>query len=224
VLTEVVYKDKLAPERCRWCDVTLNGFDDGARDALRWSSTSTANLLSNLTGFGLAPASAFGLLAVASVADGRGRNWPTDAVVVLETALIAGDMNQLVKMVAGRRRPYVRFGPDPDAPARSFDENLSFYSGHASYTFALAVASGTVASIRDYRGAPYVWATGLTAAALTSYLRIAADKHYATDVLTGALIGSATGFAIPYLFHRRRSAETPVIGITPTTVSLSVAW
>ena len=35
-----------------------------------------------------------------------------------------------------------------------------------------------------------------------AYLRIAADRHYATDVLTGSAVGSAIGFSVPYLAHR----------------------
>ena len=55
--------------------------------------------------------------------------------------------------------------------------------------------------MRNYRLAPLIWAEGLAVAATTGYLRIAADKHYFSDVLSGALIGSAVGFMVPYLFH-----------------------
>jgi membrane-associated phospholipid phosphatase len=40
---------------------------------------------------------------------------------------------------------------------------------------------------------------------VSGYLRIAADKHYLSDVLTGALLGSAMGVAIPLLLHPRRT-------------------
>ena len=68
--------------------------------------------------------------------------------------------------------------------------------------FSIAVSAGTVASMRGYRWAPLVWATGLTLGATTGYLRMAADRHYFTDVVTGAVVGSAVGFAVPYLLHR----------------------
>ena len=42
-----------------------------------------------------------------------------------------------------------------------------------------------------------MWATGLTFAAATAYLRVAADKHYFTDVLASAAIGVAVGWAVP---------------------------
>ena len=47
-----------------------------------------------------------------------------------------------------------------------------------------------------------MWIAGLSFATTGAYLRIAADRHYATDVLTGALVGSAIGFSVPYLAHR----------------------
>ncbi len=77
--------------------------------------------------------------------------------------------------------------------------------------------------MRGYRLASVVWATSLPMAAATGYLRIAADKHYLTDVLTGALIGSAVGFLVPFAFHRAPAAAVdpvatgamPVLGRGP---------
>jgi membrane-associated phospholipid phosphatase len=39
------------------------------------------------------------------------------------------------------------------------------------------------------------------------YLRIAADKHYFSDVMTAAVIGSIVGVGIPLLFHAPSSRE-----------------
>jgi hypothetical protein len=60
ILSEV-FKDALAPASCRFCDRaadgadSLNGFDRTAREGLRWSNPSAANVASNVTGFALAP-------------------------------------------------------------------------------------------------------------------------------------------------------------------------
>ena len=56
--------------------------------------------------------------------------------------------------------------------------------------------------MRGYTLAPLVWATSLPVALVTGYLRIAADRHYFTDVLVGAVLGSAIGFVVPFVFHR----------------------
>jgi membrane-associated phospholipid phosphatase len=76
------------------------------------------------------------------------------------------------------------------------------------------VSTATVASMRHYRWAPVIWAVGLLGAATVGYLRIAADQHYFTDVLVGAVAGSSIGFAVPYGLHRGPSAlaVSPVPG------------
>ena len=81
------------------------------------------------------------------------------------------------------------------------DSRLSFWSGHASIAFSAAAAGGSVAQRRGYAGWPWVYAVGFGAAATTGYLRIAADQHWLTDVLAGAVVGTAVGFAVPWL-HR----------------------
>ena len=53
--------------------------------------------------------------------------------------------------------------PRTEAPE---DNNLSFYSGHTNFSFALVVSSGTVATLRGYKGAGLIWAVGLPLAAL----------------------------------------------------------
>jgi membrane-associated phospholipid phosphatase len=44
---------------------------------------------------------------------------------------------------------------------------------------------------------PYLWTIGYALAATTAYLRIAADKHYFTDVITGTAVGIGAGLAVP---------------------------
>jgi membrane-associated phospholipid phosphatase len=38
-------------------------------------------------------------------------------------------------------------------------------------------------------------------AAATAVLRVTGDRHYATDVLAGALVGFAIGYGVPTLLH-----------------------
>jgi hypothetical protein len=111
------------------------------------------------------------------------------------------------------------------APRASERDDLSFYSGHTTEAVSLAVAAGTVASLRGYRLAPLVWGTSLPVALVTGYLRIAADRHYFTDVLVGAVAGAAVGFLVPYLFHRPDGAEANAGPPGPTPlVSFSGTW
>jgi membrane-associated phospholipid phosphatase len=162
-------------------------------------------------------------------------SFPADALVIVQAAILAGDVNQLVKFAFRRERPFVHALPDASARANTADpadNNLSFFSGHTTLAFTLATAVGTVATMRGYKFAPFTWPILLPIAAFTGYLRIAADKHYATDVLTGAVVGSAMGLAIPWVFHRPESAPVDssraAFAVTPsargTTITASFVW
>jgi membrane-associated phospholipid phosphatase len=168
-----------------------------------------------LTGFALAPIAALGLDAASVYARGGSfREWGEDTTVIMESIVVAANMNQLVKFLVGRERPFVHdlAAADKLHTKSPGDNNLSFYSGHTMLGFVSAVSAGTVASLKGYRSAPLIWGTGLTLAFATGYLRIAADKHYFSDVLTGAILGSATGFLVPWL-HRPKSGVAQVTGM-----------
>jgi membrane-associated phospholipid phosphatase len=193
----------IAPDTCRWCDPP--GFDASVRDHLRWQNTSAADTASYVLAVAQ-PMLMFGLDVVAADVDRRSGTAWVDALLISEATSVAMAVNQVVKFVAGRERPFVHALPEADKPftAHPSDNNLSFYSAHSSLTFALAASTGTIASMRRYRLASWIWTAGLAVATLTGYLRIAADRHYASDVATGAVVGSLVGVAVPYLFHGPR--------------------
>ena len=216
--------DSLAPSNCRWCGV--NAFDKWGHDNIKWSNTGAANKAVHVTGYALAPMAALGLDALAAGYDHRLSNFWVDALVIAEAAALSSFATQLVKISTGRQRPSAHFGGGSQGPR----DNISFYSGHTSLAFSLAAASGTVATMRGYRLAPLVWGAGLAVAATTGYLSLASDRHYLTDVIAGAVLGSAFGFGIPYLFHRPREEEAPRTAVFALPVqgggllSLSGRW
>jgi membrane-associated phospholipid phosphatase len=199
-------ESKLAATSCRWCDPA--SVDVSVRGALRWNDTGAANLASNLGAYGVVPLASLGLLTLDAQQRGRLDELPGDGLVIAESVAVNGALAQLVKFATGRERPFVNALPAAQKPltAHPADNNVSFYSSHTSFAFALAVSTGTVASMRHTRWAPAVWAAGLASAAAVGYLRIAADKHYFTDVLVGAAAGSAIGFAVPYGVHHEAGA------------------
>lgn len=200
-------KNTLAPTSCRWCDSPAPP-DRWARDALRWSDPHAAILPSNLGALVLAPASAVGLLALAAHHEDRLSNVGVDVLLVVQATALAGTLNQLTKFVVGRRRPFSAAGlPNPDTRQGPSDFNLSFYSGHTSLAFSVAASAGAVATLRGYRWSRAIWIAGGIIGAATAYLRIAADQHYLTDVLTGAVVGTAVGAGTPALLHRPRSPD-----------------
>lgn len=237
-------KSALATNQCRWCgrnsqgQDTVNGVDAGIRDTLVWSDKKSANVTSNWLAFALAPVTTLGMTSLLAWKSGAGsRMIAEDAVIIAEASLLAMDFNQLTKFIAGRERPFAHElrSRQSGIVSEPTDNHLSFFSGHTTWAFALATAGGTVASMRGYDLAPLVWAIGLPLATLTGYLRVAADKHYFTDVIVGAAVGSAFGVGLPLLAHGPQTTGTssqaqgialsrmPSIGPGPT-LSISGVW
>jgi len=227
ISSEALFKEQLAPETCRWCDRNPDG-TDGLNGLDRWGrglagtteeQRHRADTWSNIVDFGLLPVSVLG----AQYALGRGSGAPRsvffeDAGIIIQTAVLSSVANQAVKFIAGRERPFVHVLPAEQKPLteKPDDNNLSFYSGHTNLAFALVVSAGTVAELRGYEHRGWIWGVGLPLAASVGLLRMAADKHYLTDVGVGALMGSAFGVAVPLLLHGRVNEK-------PGAVSLSVS-
>jgi membrane-associated phospholipid phosphatase len=222
--TGTLIKPDIAPEECRWCDG--NAFDDELR-SLRWSDRRAADLTSDIISYGVAPVSAGALVAIAAASSGRAGELSVDLPILAEALVASGLLGEALRLSTARERPSVRALPPDEKPMTDHPEenNLSFVSGHSATSFALAVSSGMIASMRRRRLAPLIWATGLTLAAATSYLRIASDEHYVTDVLGGAALGAAVGLAIP-LLHRPRGERAPAVAIGPAPggAALLLVW
>ena len=206
VATEAA-KGSLVPAQCRWCEP--DGLDAHARDALKWSDTKTPDALSYVSAFALAPVLSLGVDALSASKEGAPfREVAEDALVVVESAVVALTIDQAAKFAFVRERPFAHY----DKPAtRSPDDDLSFYSGHTTAAFAVATAAGTVSSMRHRRLAPLVWGAGMLTAVVSGYLRMAADKHYLTDVITGAGMGSGIGVIVPLVFH----GSVPPLAVAP---------
>lgn len=227
-VSEFAIKRQLAPSECRWCQT--NAFDNAVRSAFNPTLAPSADgiggpdLASNVLGFVGVPVVALGLDALLAWRDGVFmEDFWTDAVLILEAMMTAQGLNQVLKFTVARSRPYtIDASPELLAQGHSVaDSSLSFFSGHAGFTFSLVCSAGTIAGLRGYRNAWVIWAVGLPLAAATSVLRIAADKHWTSDVLIGVAIGTASGILMPTLFHGRVG---PVDAqVTPMPNGLAVA-
>ena len=67
-------------------------------------------------------------------------------------------------------------------------------------------------------------ALGFGLAALTGSFRIMGDMHYITDVLTGAVVGTAVGLGLPLLRMRGRAEVPtgPTVRIVPQGLGLGL--
>jgi hypothetical protein len=230
LVTELL-KGELAPRQCRWCGV--DSVDVAARRALVWRDTSSASAVSDVTAFLLVPLATAGSTALAAVHDGASGNVPQDALLIAEATVLAGDVCQLTKMLVGRERPFVSALPAAQKllVPHPEDSDLSFFSGHSTEAFALTAASGTIGVLRGYRAAPLAFGVGGALAVGTGYLRIAADRHWLTDVLVGAVVGGAIGFLVPYVFHSAADARplapasaSGALAHAPAGTALTFAW
>jgi membrane-associated phospholipid phosphatase len=187
------------PDHCRWC--TPPSFDAKTRNALVWKDTTFPEQSGNLSTFVAGPIAAIGLTSWAAAADGRSEEMWANDLIIAEATMTSVALTQAVKPMVARARPAVYYDTHDWRAFPRREVNGSFFSGHTSTSFALAVSSGTVASMRGYRLAPLVWGVGLPLAVFTGYSRIAADAHYLSDVVVGAAVGAGIGFSMPFFIH-----------------------
>lgn len=81
----------------------------------------------------------------------------------------------------------------------------SFYSGHSSAAFnAAGVVCVTHAHLPIYGSEAADWlacGVALLTASTVATLRVIADRHYASDVIVGSVVGLLTGLVMPLLLH-----------------------
>ncbi len=127
-------------------------------------------------------------------------------LIGIESFLVSSVMVSTTKSFVGRVRPDGEVCPATgDWSCRSDATRESFISGHtaAAFTSAGFVCANHV-YLDLYGGGTAdalacAGAVGLASA--TGVLRIAAGKHYATDVAAGAVLGFAAGYLVPTLLH-----------------------
>ena len=132
-----------------------------------------------------------------------------------EALAFAGMLGLLADHLIGRARPSelpCRKDADYEAFCGEADAYGSFFSGHSA--IAAAGAGLTCAhhlNLPLYGGGAQEIAVCAAASALavtTGIARMANDRHWATDVTTGLLIGGLTGYLVPTLLHYRGAARS----------------
>ena len=113
----------------------------------------------------------------------------SDWSVAIQTTLWNGIAMETTRLLVQRPRPFVY--QDPLAMGLNPAHYTSFYSGHTS--FAAAAGMTTVLFLVN-RSAPRPWIVGFwiiafTVTLLTGILRVAAGRHFPSDVVAGALAG-----------------------------------
>jgi membrane-associated phospholipid phosphatase len=143
----------------------------------------------------------------------------------LETMAINTGLTYLLKNHFNRARPYVynddpRIGMDLKTSANA---RKSFPSGHTANAFAAMVFLGSVYEEMNPGGSStgLVWGACLTSAAVTGALRVTSGRHFASDVVAGAVLGSLVGWVVPRLHE---IDETSGAGAAGPGVKLSYGF
>lgn len=131
-----------------------------------------------------------------------------DGLILAEAFAWNAAINLNVRASRVHPRPFIY---DTRAPAADRSEGQaagSFYSGHASAAFLGAVYVSTVYPMRhpEFEHTGWLWAGSLTAATAASALRVVAGKHFPSDVIAGAAMGSLVGLGFIQL-HLKDGVE-----------------
>jgi membrane-associated phospholipid phosphatase len=129
--------------------------------------------------------------------------WINALAYAMTTATLSATKN-----LVARERPYhdeCLNDLEYDGGCTNADRYRSFFSGHSAFAFtgaSLMCIHHANLPLYDSRALDLAACLAPLAIATTvATLRIAADKHYFSDVLIGALVGVFSGLVIPAIFH-----------------------
>ena len=151
-----------------------------------------------------------------------------DAFIYGETIAITWSVTNITKFAFRRPRPsayreqqrlneLTASGEDPPSITDT-NSALSFFSGHASNTAAVA-ATATYLAFSRAPGTAQPWITLAVGAAVTSiasFGRVRSGKHFPTDVIAGAMVGIGIGVLVPHVHRSEDAKQRPVwVGAIP---------
>lgn len=158
-----------------------------------------------------------GLFYVSGLAldDDRAKAVALDGLItrIIASRLVTSNL----KHAFGRARPQLERGAGQFAPFEGEPEHGSFPSGHA--TEAFAIASVVAEHYADHRWTPWI-AYGL--ASVVGYARVKHDRHWTSDVVAGALIGSSVGRAVVRFNRTERAGAGATVDVRDG--GLVLAW
>ncbi len=153
-----------------------------------------------------------------------------DPNTALQLSLMYAEAYSLTSIVQGglraafsRERPIDHFQhcfdndpANPPGPKCGSAKNESFPSNHAAFAFTSAAMICTQhANIAIYGNVndKFVCAEAMTLAAGVSVARVMKDRHWSTDILAGAAVGTLSGWAVPHFLHFRIKAPSGKRGL-----------
>ena len=136
------------------------------------------------------------------------------SVMYSETIFFTYSLTTLSKSIINRQRPYsYNKNVSNDIKFKDNSINDSFFSGHTSLAFASSIFLSTVYSeiYPNSKYKKYIWIGSISTASTVGYLRYRSGKHFPSDILVGAAVGSLIGWYIPFS-HKK---EKKVLELSP---------
>jgi len=161
--------------------------DPWLRRGLRGPGAPAAQTLARtVQPLGLARTAYVGLGASFVVAElAREPAWARVTLRVAAGFVAADAVTSILKPVVGRARPFAERGAYHVRAFATTDRDHAFPSGHATHAFALA------AGVADEAHRPWITAAAYGTAALVGWSRVHDDAHWTSDVVAGAVVGTA---------------------------------
>lgn len=151
------------------------------------------------------PAVVGGFLAVGALS-GDDNTLETGEDMFSASLIASGIVTPTIKLLFGRARPRNNMGVNYFKPFSK--ANASFPSGHTTEAFALA-------SVIAGHYAPWVGYVAYGLAGTVGLARTYHDAHFASDVLAGAMIGTAVGRAVVRYNDKRRGHGEMKMALVP---------
>jgi membrane-associated phospholipid phosphatase len=155
----------------------------------------------------------------------------SDVLIILEAVAFAGAITNVAKWAFARHRPFNYIGMHDTAQYDTIQQDeelrsslqeamesqnaaLSFWSGHTTLAFTALCASATLLTSKHLDGHPAplfaLWGGTIAAGIAVAALRVESGMHFPSDVIVGALMGSAIGIVVPALHRNRALAPVAV--------------
>lgn len=168
------------------------------------------------------------LLSPAILAVTGSEEWFTIGTMYAEAFFLTYGIKEWAKTLVDRPRPYMYAEGYPQKKVDEGDWSKSWPSGHTTNAF-LGASFTSYVFCKYFPDSPWRYAVigGTYALAVaTGALRIASGNHFLTDVLTGAVIGTACGILVPYLHTLNKNSSNissnKSVNLSPMGVSFSI--
>jgi membrane-associated phospholipid phosphatase len=198
-------------------------FDDAVRDAMMLHDPDDRLGADTFSDIGLVGLSIYPLVVDSALTALVYRRSPevagTMAVIDIQALSFTSFVSGGVKRIIDRERPIAtacREDPEYDPTCGSSGRHLSFLSGHTSMSFT---AAGLIClhhsqlGLLGFSGDVLSCVSSMTVATGVGFTRVAADKHYMTDVLAGAGLGLFSGYLMPYLLYYLPGRAPPALRV-----------